>query len=369
MRVGIFVDSYKPYISGVTNSVEILSAELRLLGHTVYIIAPNYPNAKNDPNIIRVPSVKTSYKGFRIGLPFAKNIPELDIIHIHSPFTVGLLGKWIAHKRKIPVVYTLHTFFTRYTHYAKFIPKSFAKNVVSIYIKNFANIANSIIVPSTMAKRWLVKIGVKSPIEVIPTGICHPEPVEGRKKNRSDLEIPADAKVLIYTGRISKEKNIDFIINSFKKLREKNSSLYLIIVGGGPLLKSLVGQKEERIVFTGEIPHSQIFDYYSASDIFLFASQTETQGLVLAEAKSAGLPVVATFAGALIDSVRSGIDGFLTKREVLDFNEKIELLLNSKELYDKFSKACIEDVQANFASTYIAKRIETLYNSQTKISS
>ncbi|KAF0134925.1 MAG: group 1 glycosyl transferase [Candidatus Saganbacteria bacterium] len=359
MRIAFFCDSYKPYLSGVTNSIEILVKELRELGHRVYIFAPRYPGYVDfDPDIIRFPSLPTGYPNFRLALPYLIRIPEVDLIHSHSPFQTGLIARYLAHRRRVPFIYTFHTLFTRYVHYAQFIPEPLSKLALSQYIVTFCRRTDLIIAPSKMAKRVLKSWTVRNRIEIVPTGVDLSHIKEANKfQLRKKYNIPQDAKVLVYVGRLSKEKNLSFLLHSFKKL---NKLSYLAIVGAGPMENEIKKAKIPNLIMVGEVKYPEILSYYSIGDIFVFSSTTETQGLVLAEAKAAGLPAVALFAGGLVDTVRSGIDGYLTTKE--GFVEHIKLLLTDEKLREKMGKAAREDIINRFSSTAIAKKVECLYN-------
>lgn len=368
MRIAFFADSYKPYLSGVTNTIEILTNELRRLGHRVYILAPKYPgHVDTDPDIIRFPSFAGGYPQFRLAIPYVKEIPEVDIIHAHSPFQAGLLARYVARQRKVPLVYTFHTLFTRYVHFAHFVPNGLAKMAIVAYLRFFCRGTNLIIAPSVMAKRVLRKWGIDRPIEVIPSGLelqHFPESqVEVRARLRKKLGLAETDKVLLYAGRLSKEKNIPFLLKAFERLATRDARL--VLVGGGPLLKEIRKSKIEnrKLVLTGEIPYPKILGYYSIGDIFVFSSLTETQGLVLAEAKAAGRPIVALWAGGLAGMVRSGIDGYLVRRNLNDFVGHVERLLNDDNLREKMSRAAKADALERFSSVVVAKKIETLYNS------
>ncbi|MDD4179688.1 MAG: glycosyltransferase [Candidatus Margulisbacteria bacterium] len=371
MRIAFFADSYKPYLSGVTNTIEILANELRLLGHRVYIFAPGYPGHKDtDPDVFRFPSVPTGYPKFRLALPFVREIPEVDIVHAHSPFQSGLLARFIAKQKGVPFVYSFHTLFTRYVHFARFVPPRLAKMGIVAYLQSFCRGTDQIVTPSEMARRALRAWQVKTPVEVIPSGIelhRYPEDLEAAKlRLRHKYGLHKDDKVLLYAGRLSKEKNIRFLLDAFSELKIPN--VKLVLVGGGPSLPALRVTRYalRNVVFTGEIPYPGILNYYAMGDIFVFASKTETQGMVLAEAKGAGLPIVALFAGGLIDSVRSGIDGYLVPRSQGKFIEHVERLLTDDGLRAKMSRAAREDAAARFSSVVVAKEIETLYNSLIK---
>lgn len=373
MRIAFFADSYKPYLSGVTISAEILVNELRALGHRVYVLAPRYPkHADTDTDIIRFPSFSGGYPKFRLAIPIVRDIPEVDIIHSHSPFQAGLLARFVARQRRVPFVYSFHTFFTRYVHYARFVPKALAKMGIVAYLRAFCRGADQIITPSDMAKRVLRAWGIQTPIEVIPSGVelhRYPENFEeARKKLRHKFGIGENDKVLLYAGRISKEKNIPFLLRAFERLTAEQltaNRLQLLLIGGGPLAEKLKAQRSKikNVILTGEVPYPEILSYYLIGDIFVFSSLTETQGLVLAEAKAAGLPVVALFAGGLVNTVRSGIDGYLVRRNLDAYVEHLKRLLEDDGLRHKMALAAREDARERFASFVVAKKIESVYNS------
>lgn len=258
MRIAFFADSYKPYLSGVTISAEILVNELRALGHRVYVLAPRYPkHADTDTDIIRFPSFSGGYPKFRLAIPIVRDIPEVDIIHSHSPFQAGLLARFVARQRRVPLVYSFHTFFTRYVHYARFVPKALAKMGIVAYLRAFCRGADQIITPSDMAKRVLRAWGIQTPIEVIPSGVelhKYPENFQAaRERLRHKFGIGEKEKALLYAGRISKEKNIPFILKVFERLRAQG--LRLILVGGGPLEQELKRRHAKNIILTGEVPY------------------------------------------------------------------------------------------------------------------
>jgi len=366
MKIAFFADSYKPYISGVTNSIELLSKELKALGHTVYIFCPSYPGAKEkkEEGIFRFPSIPSPYPRFRIALPFVKDFPDVDIIHSHTPFQTGLVARHLARKKQKPFVYTFHTLFTRYIHYMNLLPEKASKIAVSSYIKEFSKNADMIIAPTKMSKRALRIWGVSSPCEVVPSGIDLEEISSiaksyTKKEVRSSLAIPENAEVLVYMGRISKEKNIGFIVDCFNKI--KNENRFLVLIGGGPLLPEFENIKN--VLCVGELSHKEALKTLLCGDLFVFSSLSETQGLVLSEAKALGLPIVALFAGGIVDSVRSGMDGLLSQRNSSSFCSKIEVLLNSPDERKKMSELSIADAKERFDSKKIAKDMERIYNS------
>ncbi|MBN3033127.1 MAG: glycosyltransferase [Candidatus Saganbacteria bacterium] len=369
MKIAFFLDSYKPYLSGVTNSAEILVNELRRLGHKVYIFAPSYPNHRDsDPDIFRFPSIASGYPNFRLALPFVKSVPEVDLVHSHSPFQAGLLAGFVARRRKVPLVYTFHTLFTRYLHYAWFLPAPLGRLGLSAYLHSFCRGADAIIAPSVLAKRVLLAWQVRRPVHVIPSGIelsRYPaDPAAMREALRRRYRIRPEEKVLLYVGRLSKEKNLHFLIEAFARLGQPD--VRLVLVGGGPLEEELRELRLKNVTLIGEIAYPEVLNYYSLGDIFVFASLTETQGMVIAEAKAAGLPVVALFAGGLIGTVRSGVDGYLVGRDLEPFISRIRQLLSDEAQRASLAAAAQADARARFSSEVVAKQVETVYNSLTE---
>jgi len=275
----------------------------------------------------------------------------------------------------IPFVYNFHTLFSRYVHNIPLVPQRLARRIVSAYLTFFCNLADTVVVPSEMVRRLLVLRKVKKPIKVVPSGI-------DLKKIKPKLEIgdwkleirkkhglPEKAKLLLYSGRISKEKNIPFLLKAFPAIRAKEKNTYLLIVGGGPKEKAyqkLAKRLGPNIIFCGQVSHSEILSYYLGADLFVYASKTETQGLVLTEAKACGLPVVAIFGGGLSDVVESGLDGYLLFQNQDNFVEHVLRLLQDGALRREMSIKAVEDAHERFSSTVVANKIESIYNSLNK---
>lgn len=367
MKIGFFTNSYLPYLSGVTISINLLRNELVKLGHDVFVLAPNYPDSEEiHENIIRTPSIPSHYPGFRMSIPFLNKVPRLDIVHAHSPFGMGVWAKAVSMYQKAPLIYTFHTLFTRYAHHFPLLPHNFTKQITVGYIRLFCNACERILAPSEMTRRALKAWQVRQPIQVVPTGIDL-ESLVVREDIRMKHRIPRGAKVLLFVGRITREKNIDFLMRAFIKLYKRNTNIYLILVGDGPLLNNIKRQRIPNLLLPGKINRRKIFSYYAAADLFVFASQSETQGLVLAEAKAMGLPVVAIFSGGISDVVRAGIDGYVVPPNSLDsFIDHIIRLLNDEVLYRSFKTNARQDAAERFSSKNIAKSVEKIYNSLTQ---
>ena len=282
---------------------------------------------------------------------------------------MGLAALLFARNIDVPLVYTFHTLFPRYVHHAPFIPQRPAKAVISAYLSFFCGQAAAVIVPSEMVRRYVSLMKTKAQIEVVPTGINLEQIKEKMGEGLRHAEIrrqhklPSDARILLYCGRLSEEKNVPFLLKAFDLIRSRLKNVYLVLVGGGPKEEEYKRSAGERVIFAGEKKHLEVLDYYLASELFVYASVTETQGLVLAEAKACGLPAVAVFGGGISDVVRNGIDGYVVPRNLDQFVEHVLRILRDEDLRIKMSHLAVEDAQNRFSSVGVAKRVESIYNS------
>ncbi|SHJ93696.1 glycosyltransferase family 4 protein [Desulforamulus aeronauticus] len=371
MRIGVFTDSYKPYVGGVVRSIEIFTEELKQLGHEVYIFAPNYPGLPEEEDVFRFPSIPSTYKGFYLGLPFSTRLEEflnshpLDIIHVHSPFILGRLGARIAKKLDIPVVFTYHTLYDQYTHYVPLI-KDLSKEFTRKVTVSFCNQCDLVITPTQIICTHIENMGVKSNIRWLPTGI---DLTEFSSLDRTWLKkkfgLDPGEPVLLFVGRAAKEKNIPFVIDGFAKILEQYHKASLVIVGEGPEtlnLKKYVKELalSERVFFTGNLSRVDLVNAYGGADLFVFSSATETQGIVIAEAKAAGLPVVAVNAFGVANMVSDGEDGYLVAMDRQAFSEQIMNLLKDDELRLCLAKRAVENAK-QFSSRLCAQKLVQYY--------
>ncbi|BCA85575.1 1,2-diacylglycerol 3-glucosyltransferase [Enterococcus saigonensis] len=328
MKIGFFTDTYFPQVSGVATSIKTLKTELEKKGHEVYIFTTTDPNATGiEEDIIRMPSVPfVSFKDRRIvvrGMWYAYLIAkelELDLIHTHTEFGAGLLGKMVGKKLKIPVIHTYHTMYEDYLHYiAK--GKVVRQSHVKYFSRLFANHTTGVVCPSERVIDTLRGYGVTSPMRVIPTGIElekfeRPDITTAMKKElRQELGISDDEIMLLSLSRISYEKNIQAIIHGLSAIVEELAQVRLVIVGKGPYtanLKELVDNLSlnDWVHFVGEVPNDEVALYYHAADYFVSASTSETQGLTYTEAMAAGTPLVVEgndYLNNLIDDPSFGV--------------------------------------------------------------
>ena len=377
MRVGIFSESYEPVINGVTVSILALTAELKKLGHEIYVFAPGYSGHEDLANsTIRFPSIRTVFaRDYPLAIPYMRGLTEkvkaldLDVIHTHTPFMLGWLGLRLGRRLGIPVVSTNHTLYTEYVHYFPLAPKAVSQAFMVWMLRSYYNRCDHVIAPSTPVEEILRGYGVHVPITVIPTGLSIDTARDdaARRSIRKELGIPENARVMLYVGRIAKEKYLDLLLEAFDKLAEKYPDIWLMIVGGGPYeapcrenaskLKS-----SNRIAFTGAVPREKVAKYYSAGDLFSYPSPTETQGMVVCEALGAGLPCVLVNGGGTPEMVVDGDDSLLAKIEVEDFAEKIDKLLSNPRLMKQFSRRAVINA-ARFCPRQMALKALEVYES------
>lgn len=398
MNIAMFTNNYKPFVGGVPISIERLTDGLRKLGHNVYIFAPTYPNQIKEENVFRFKSHKSMVLDAKAPIPYTYD-PEIekefkklhiDVIHTHHPVICGWTALHFGKKYNIPVLFTYHTKYEEYIHNVKFLNylinkskhtknKSFNLSEVSLnlvknhiipgQVKYFSNKCDMVIAPTQTIKQDLERTGIKTKISVIPTGISpvfFEEVGEDAREIRSEYK--GDKKFLFCSvSRISKEKNIDFIIDGIYNLKNEVGDCFkLMLIGDGPdiekyQLKAKNRGVDKNVVFVGNIPNEIIADYYKASDLFLFASKSETQGIVLLEAMSSKTPIVAVKASGVQDVVVNGENGFMTEDDVSQWVESIKSIMKDESLYKKLQDGAYKTAQ-NFSTHNIALKAQEAYN-------
>lgn len=328
MKIGMFTDSYFPQISGVATSIQILKEELEELGHEVIIFTTTDPNADpEEENVVRLTSIPfLSFKDRRIAIKgFSKALKEakkyhIDIIHTHTEFSLGLAGKFIGYKLDIPTVHTYHTMYEKYLHYfAK--GKVIRPQEVAVISRIFCNRTSGVIVPGQLMKEKLSSYQVYKEIRVIPTGVPIPSfDEENRRTMRTALGLAEEDMVLLSLSRLAFEKNLTAIIEAFPAVLENHPNAKLIFVGGGPARETLERMSSElglnkEIRFIGEVDHSVVHQYYQMADLYVNASESETQGLTYLESIVNGCPVVAKHNDYLAEIIQNPLLGKLFQED------------------------------------------------------
>ena len=312
MRVLFVSDVFFPRVNGVSTSIRTFRADLATLGVETTLVAPAYPGAADDddPGIVRVPSgsvpLDPEDRRFHSG-PLRRVLnaalaARIDLVHIHTPFIAHYAAARFAREHGVPVLATYHTFFEDYLHhYVPILPRRIGRALARRFTLSQCRDVAALISPSAPMRDALLGYGVTTPIEVLPTGLPAESFARGdgpRFRNRFGL--PREQPLLLYVGRVAYEKNIDFLLRMFAKLRALRSDAVLVIAGEGPARESLTRLARElgvadSVRFIGYLDRrTDLPDCYAAGDVFVFASRTETQGLVLLEAMAQGTPVVST---------------------------------------------------------------------------
>ncbi|MEN6584178.1 MAG: glycosyltransferase family 4 protein [Armatimonadota bacterium] len=346
MRIAIFSESYEPIINGVTVSVGTLRDELTKRGHDVFIFAPAFRDHKDSKeNVFRFPSTHTPLmRDYPFPIPFSHEIREkfaslkIDIVHTQTPFLLGVLGARWARRYGTCLVSTNHTLYTEYAHYVPIRPKAATRSFLIQFMRWYYSGCDAVVVPSSPVEKMLRSYGVRTRVEVIKTGVVGiPAPKDGEKALvRQRYGIGENDFLLLYVGRIAREKNLTMLLNAFKTVANSHNNAKLLLVGGGPAMdetRHCAGELglTDRVIFAGMLNRKAIEPIYGSADAFAFPSTTETQGIAICEALSAGLPVVAVNAGGIPENVQPGIDGFLTKESPKEFADRIAFLLTHED--------------------------------------
>ncbi len=377
MNIAFFSDTYLPQINGVVTSMEIFRQTLEEKGHNVYIFCPqtSFGQKKADPSyVFRFKSAKLFFQPeYRLSWPYSRALSKfkslnIDIIHTHTPFTMGMLAVFLAQMYKKPLVHTYHTLFMEYIHYLP-IPSDYAKNFVTWASKSFCNQNHLVIVPSRHIKDEITEYNVVSPIEIIPTGInltdYHKITTEDAKEK---YNLDTDKYFYLVTiSRMAKEKNISFLLDAFKLLKEKHSNLKLIMIGDGPEREHQEEKAKELgifddIIMTGYIERSLIFPILKLSKIFIFASKTETQGLVLLEAMSMKIPCVAIDSMGVSDVMENNQGGFLCNDDLHEYANTVSTLITDTNLYAEKQEDAYQRATHLSANKMTKKLIEAYEN-------
>ncbi|MCD6404953.1 MAG: glycosyltransferase [Planctomycetes bacterium] len=371
LRVAMFTNNYLPFIGGVSLSVYRLYRGLVRLGTAVKVFAPAYLQPWTDPDdgsVLRCPAlfhIRSDHfpivNAFSRGIEVSFKRFGCDLVHVHDPFWLGKKGMRLARKRGIPVVFTYHIRLERYTHYLPFPGTAFKKLLAHFLIKRFANHCDAIITPMPSTEEYLRNLGVSAQIETIPTGIniedykqWSPQQVQTL---RDQYTAPGE-RLLISVSRMAKEKNLDFLIAGLAKVNKQTPIPFkCLLVGEGPEKKRLEEKAaalgiQDQIVFTGTLTPHEVVRYYLAADLFVFASTSETQGMVLLEAMAGGCPVVAVRASGVYDVVKDGYNGFKTAESTDSWAEAIANLLP-----DSWRLSDLAENSRAFAKDYSVEKI------------
>lgn len=317
-------NTYLPHVGGVARSVESFARTFRRLGHRVLIVAPEFEGTPPfEADVVRMPAiVRFNGSDFSVPMPVPGRVAAaidrfaVEVVHSHHPFLLGDTALRVASSRNLPVVFTHHTLYERYTHYVPGDSPAMKRFVIDLVV-GYCNLCDAVIAPSESIRDLIAERGVTSPITVIPTGVQVERFASGDGPGfRAAEGIAPEALVVGHVGRLAPEKSLDLLARAVGRFMAERPEARFVVVGSGPSAEGIRRRLEERGVaerlhLTGTLNGSRLVDAYHAMDLFAFASRTETQGMVLTEAMAAGVPVVALDAPGVREVVRDRENGRL----------------------------------------------------------
>ena len=380
MRIGLFTDSYPPYINGVSTSVATLKRALEKQGHTVYVVTVSNNALKyeydKEENIVKVPGIPIGIYDYRLSRIYPLSMINtmkswnLDVIHSHTEFGIGILARIFAKQFKIPLVHTYHTLYEDYTHYITkgYFDKS-SKKIVEYLTKFYCDkTANELIVTTNkIYKLFKEKYKFEKNINIVPTGM-EVEKFFEENINKKDVErlkkrlgIQKKDFTIVFVGRLAEEKNIEFLIKCHKEIVKKAKNIKLLIVGDGPdkqayekLAKEL--NVDKNVIFNGKAAWEEMPLYYHCADLFTSASTSETQGLTVLEAMAAGVVPLCIHDEAFLSMVTDELNGriFKTEEEYCDLVLELYKDANIRKRYSVQARIHAEQCgSVNFANSVL----------------
>lgn len=377
MKILMISDVYFPRVNGVSTSIQTFRHELERLGHETHLVAPAYRDPWDDDNrTVRVASAFVPFdpedrrmSGAALEAATARLERErFDLVHIQTPFVAHYHGVALGRRWGVPVIETYHTFFEEYLfHYVPFLPRRWLRALARRYSRTQGNSVAALVVPSSAMRDVLVGYGVRTPMHVIPTGIPIAAFGGGNgARFRERLGIAPATPLLLFVGRVAHEKNIGFLLRALELARREVPALELVIAGEGPALPALRRDAARLglrrcVHFVGYLDrHAALPDCYAAADAFVFASRTETQGLVLLEAMAAGLPVVSTAVMGTRDIVGPRRGALVPDDHEEAFAAAVVRLVRTPELLASLAREA-RDYVAEWRADGLARRMADQY--------
>jgi 1,2-diacylglycerol 3-alpha-glucosyltransferase len=377
MNILMMTNTYLPHVGGVARSVHTFTESYREAGHKTVVVAPTFPDVEDmDPevekDVVRVPAVQRfNGSDFSVRVPLVSMLnPRLlefdaDIIHSHHPFLLGDTALRLGADKQVPVIFTHHTLYEEYVHYVPFSSATMRHFVIELST-HYANLCDAVIAPSQSIANLIRERGVRVPISVIPTGIAVERFASGDGgRFRAAHGLSPDQFVVGTLGRLAPEKNLAFLSRAVGRFLQEAPDAVFLVVGSGPSsdqMQEIFAELGlgERLLLAGKKTGQDLYDAYCAMDLFGFSSFSETQGLVLAEAMAAGLPVVALDASGVREVVRDGINGFMLPSDTEEgvFAEKLHQIFRDRALWEMFRSGAFKTAREFSRESCAAKALE-----------
>ena len=387
MRVLFVSDVYFPRVNGVSTSIRTFRQDLGTCGVETLLVVPSYVQSgapsgggppPDEPGILRVPSSgvpkdpedrRMQWGGLNRVL---STIPrgQVDVVHIQTPFIAHYAAARFARRNGLPCVATYHTFFEEYLHhYVPVLPRSIGRYLARSFTRSQCADVQALIAPSDPMRDVLLEYGVSTPIHVLPTGLPADRFNPGiAERFRSEQGIPAGRPLVTYVGRVAHEKNIEFLVKVFVEVRKTVPKAMLVIAGEGPArepLRQLVARLglEKDVHFAGYLDRNTgLLDCYAAANVFVFASRTETQGLVLLEAMAQGAPVVSTAELGTRSVLKAGCGALVVEEQLQPFTAAVVQVLQDAALRSDLAERG-RTYARTWSSAIMARRLADLYES------
>lgn len=379
MNICMFTNTYLPHLGGVARSVSLFEQDLRALGHNLLIIAPTYPDLGggevDEANVLRVPAIQNfngSDFSLRIPIPFLidEKINQFlpDIIHSHHPYLLGDAAMRAANRRFLPLIFTHHTLYEEYTHYVPGTSEAMKRFVIHLST-TYANCCTHVVAPSRSIAELIRSRGVTTPVIEIPTGIDFVAFQTGDGLYfRRKYAIPENAELIGHLGRLAPEKNLRYLAQAVKIYLLRNENARFLLVGDGPSLTDIEVTFAEagltgRLVWTGKLTGKDLLNAYSAMDLFVFTSHTETQGLVVVEAMAAKTPVIALDASGVREVLEDNRNGRLLPAGAPPeaFADAIAAFFKNRSMESRWQKNALETAR-HFDRMSSARKLVDLYD-------
>lgn len=373
----MLTNTYLPHVGGVARSVASFSRALQARDHRVLVVAPWFEGApRHEDGVLRVPAIQRfNGSDFSVHLP----IPGLlsrrldrfqpDLVHSHHPFLLGDAALRVATRLRLPLVFTHHTMYERYTHYVPGDSPALRRFIIDI-AREYADLCDAVVAPSDSLARLLAERGVRVPVHTVPTGVALDEFAAGdRMTLRHELGIAPDAVVIGHVSRLAREKNLPFLARAVTDVLRQCPQAHFLVVGTGPAEQELralaaASSVQAQVHFTGTLSGRALSDAYHAMDVFVFASHTETQGMVLVEAMAAGVPVVAVDAVGVREVVRDGYNGrLLPAEDAAAFTAALAELLEAFPSHLQRLRAGARSTAAELSEERCTERLLAVYAS------
>jgi 1,2-diacylglycerol 3-alpha-glucosyltransferase len=350
MRIGMMADVYKPHVSGVTNYIALNKRHLEQAGHEVFIFTfGDLDYTDEETNVIRSPGLPLVDTGYYLNFRYSRKakalLQTMDLVHVNHPFLSGRLALNYCRPLHIPVVFTNHTRYDLYAQaYMPLLPEEISASFLQSYMPPFCTAVDLVVSPSPGMAGVLRKLGVTSPIEVVPNGVELARYQQTCEDCRLEFGFKPENILLVYSGRLGPEKNMDFLLHAFAGVAEAVENTHLLIIGGGPEeadLKNLAAGTgvANRIHFYGMIAYDKMPQYLKMCDVFVTASVTEVHPLSVIEAMATGLPALGIRSVGVGDTIEDGSTGFLANPTEAAFAAKLTRVCLDRGLRRKMGLA------------------------------